>query len=68
VADLAELDKQYSVGIGFLKSGGPANLRLSVAKRIGRRLADLQAKVERDARDLRFAECAKDPYTDTHYG
>ena len=68
VADLATLDKQYSVAIGYLRSGAPANLRLSVAKRNGRRLADLHAKVERDARDLGLAECAKDPYSATHYG
>lgn len=68
VADLATLDKQYSVAVGYLRSGGPGKLRPSVATRDGRRLADLHAKVDRDARDLGLAECAKDPYSATHYG
>jgi hypothetical protein len=67
VADLGEFDRQYSLIIDDLKSGPSSNLRLSVAKRQGRRLSDLQATVERDARDLRLAECAKDPYSATHY-
>lgn len=67
IADLGELDRQYSSIIGDLKSGPASNLRLSVAKRLGRRLSDLQATVERDARNLRLAECAKDPYSATHY-
>jgi hypothetical protein len=67
VLDLGELDRQYSLIVGDLKSGPPSDLRLSVAERLGRRLSDLQATVEQDARDLRLAECAKDPYSAAHY-